>query len=230
MKFNLTITDMNEEEFAAVFKAVHTPTVDDNTTESVEEPVDELAVDKEGLHWDSRIHSSNKQMTSKGVWQRRRGISDEEFNRVKNELLGVQEPVAPVAPVAPEPTPVVAPVVVPTPLSPELVAVNHTLYTSAEELAQVEPNVYAQPVPTPVEPTPAPVAPEPQLDANMMFQVMFKKLQTGLGNNTLKGNDIRELLEKTNKQFALQCQNLTQFKDNIAAIQFIINDLTVRGL
>ena len=75
-----------------------------------------------------------------------------------------------------------------------------------------------------------PVAQPQEVNADIMFQTMFKKLQTGLGNSTLKGNDIKDLLDRTNAQFGLSCQNMTQFKDNIDAIQFILNDLTIRGL
>ena len=102
MKFNLTITDMSDEEFNRVVKQLNMPLEGDivikpHTTEEVVEPVAPTApvelpadtVDKDGLKWDGRIHSSNHQMTAKGVWQRRRGVSDEEFNAVRNELLGL---------------------------------------------------------------------------------------------------------------------------------------------
>ena len=63
-------------------------------------PVESTAsVDAEGLPWDERIHSSNRKMTAKGVWVRRRGSQDFEYDAVKNELLGQTAP-APVAPVA----------------------------------------------------------------------------------------------------------------------------------
>lgn len=236
MKFNLTITDMSDEEFNRVVKQLNMPLEGDivikpHTTEEIVAPTAPVelpadTVDKDGLKWDGRIHSSNHQMTAKGVWQRRRGVSDEEFNAVRNELLGLaptNEPVATQAPV----------------ISPDMAAINHTLYSTPEELAKVPPYT---PTPAPVvAPAPlaqpqapvAPVAPEPTptpVSTDIMFQTMFKKLQTGLGNNTLKGNDIKNLLDSTNAQFGLQCQNLTQFKDNVSAIQYIINELTVRGL
>ena len=213
MKFNLTITDMNEEEFAKVFNAVHVPTGNNVVSEPVEvtEASDEtINFDIDNLPWDARIHSSNHKINSDGRWQRRRGVSDDEFNKVKNELLGVPNIIAP-EPVT-EPTPVVAPVVAPV------------------EAPVVAPVVAPAPI-APATPTPAPVAPVvPEINADLLYQTMFKKLQAGLGNSTLKGNDIKNLLDSTNAQFGLQCQNMTQFKDNIPAIQYIINDLTVRGL
>lgn len=68
--------------------------------------IDEPRIDKEGLPWDARIHSSNHKLTSNGIWQRRRGISDEEYNRIKDELhsqmalinSAVSEPVTTLSP------------------------------------------------------------------------------------------------------------------------------------
>lgn len=219
MKFNLTITDMNEEEFAKVFKAVHVPTGNNVVSEPVEvtEASDEtINFDIDNLPWDARIHSSNHKINSDGRWQRRRGVSDDDFNKVKNELLGVPNIIAP--------APVEAPVVAPVQL-----AVDNQF---APQVIAPEPTPVVAPAPiAPTTQTPAPVAPVvPEINADLLYQTMFKKLQAGLGNSTLKGNDIKNLLDSTNAQFGLQCQNMTQFKDNIPAIQYIINDLTVRGL
>lgn len=226
MKFNLTITDMNEEEFAKVFKAVHVPTGDNVVSEPVEvtEASDEtINFDVDNLPWDARIHSSNHKINSDGRWQRRRGVSDVEFNKVKNELLGVQEPVVAPAPV----------------ISPELAAVNHTLYSTPEELAKVPPYAPAPvqapvvtpaPVtPAPVAPTPAPVTPEPVIDSNVLFQTIVEKVKNGFTQQKIAPNDLHELVARTNTQFGTACHDVTGFKDNIPALQFIIDDLTVRG-
>lgn len=42
--------------------------------------------DNEGIPWDKRIHSSSKAKTADGNWRRRRGVTDEEFEKVSNEL------------------------------------------------------------------------------------------------------------------------------------------------
>ena len=252
MKFNLNITDMNEEEFAKLFANINVPC---KTEVAVvpEEPVvsnsdivpseETVNYDVDGLQWDARIHSSNHKINSDGRWQRRRGISDEEFNRVKNELLGVQEPVAEVAPVvAPAPVAEVAPVAPAVTLSPELAAVNHTLYSTPEELAKVTPYAptpvapVAPVAPTPIAPAPvapvAPVAPEPTpvIDTAVLYQTMFEKIKVGMSNQKVGPNDIKTLVEAVNAQFGLQYTTLAQVKDNIPALQFVINDLTARGL
>jgi len=58
------------------------------TEDLKEKVVDEVPeVDSQGLPWDARIHSSNHKLTSAGVWQRRRGVSDTEFDKVMDELV-----------------------------------------------------------------------------------------------------------------------------------------------
>lgn len=45
-----------------------------------------VALDKEGLPWDGRIHSSNKQMIATGTWRRRKNTPDETWEAVRAEL------------------------------------------------------------------------------------------------------------------------------------------------
>ena len=232
MKFNLNITDMNEEEFAKLFANINcNPTIQPVLVTKVEEepvvsnsdivPVeDPIIADVDGLQWDARIHSSNHKINSDGRWQRRRGINDEEFNRVKNELLGVQEPV--------------------TPAEPEIVppvTVTQTPMGEYSTVAPVAPVVAPAPIPAPVAPTPvAPVAPviapapTPVIDSAVLYQTMFEKIKVGMNNQKVGPNDIKTLVEAVNAQFGLQYTTLAQVKDNIPALQFVINDLTARGL
>ena len=219
MNFNLTITDMTEDEFARLFANIKCDkSIEPDMPESdtpVEPLEDPIVADKDGLPWDARIHSSNHQMTAKGIWQRRRGVSDEEFNAVKNELLGVQEPVAPVV------APVVAPAPV-APMSPELAAVNHTLYTPA-------PGVAPEPIPAPaVEPVSAPVT--PVVDSAVLYQTMFDKFKVGMNNGKIGKNDIQDLLAKVNNTFKTRYTSIAIVKDDISAMQFINNELVARGL
>lgn len=229
MKFNLTITDMSEEEFTNLFtnincKPVIEPvlqTIVSNSDTPVTEPSDEtINFDVDGLQWDARIHSSNHKINSDGRWQRRRGVSDVEFNKVKNELLGVQEPVAPV--VAPEPTPVVAPtqLAVENQFTPQVVA------PGAEFMAAI-----AQPVApvAPVAPALTPVV-TPEINADTLYQTMFEKIKVGLANQILKPNDIQNILTALNATLGASYPTIAAAKDNVDALQFAINELTVRGL
>lgn len=200
MKIDLTITDMNPEEFAQIFTKINgvEPVVSKTDITEVNMPKTDItesvepdAVDKDGLHWDARIHSSNHKMNADGRWQRRRGISDAEFESVKNELLGVQAPVAPVAPV-----------IVPAPLA----------------------------APEPVV-APAPVAePAPVADSAVLYNTMFEKLRIGMTNGKIAANDIQNLVIALNSQMGTQYQSLAIIKDDIPALQFVINNLVARGL
>lgn len=49
----------------------------------------EVELDRDGVPWDERIHSSNRKKTGNGVWQRRRNVDELTFTTIKNELLGI---------------------------------------------------------------------------------------------------------------------------------------------
>lgn len=239
MKFNLTITEMTDEEFARVAKAFNFNSREEvskiDTTDIIltNEPVEgdfeepapyEPAYDKNGLPWDARIHSSNHKLTDKGVWQRRRGITDMEFERVRNELLGLaSEPTAPVEPVAQvvAPTPLVTEPTTPVAVEPQPMFTNPTVMSQP---------VFA-PTPAPVAPQVSqPVAPVAQPDANILYQTMFEKIKAGMAAGAVKANDVQNLINTVNAQFGTQYQTLAAVKDNANVLQYIINDLASKGL
>lgn len=43
-------------------------------------------LDSEGLPWDSRIHSSNKEKIASGAWRARRGVNKDEVAKIKQEI------------------------------------------------------------------------------------------------------------------------------------------------
>ena len=125
----ITLEDITAVELLAVAKVLNnvnddivTPSnapVVVSAEEVIEEPTgDTMDFDKEGLPWDERIHSSNHKLTAQGVWQRRRGVTDEVYNTVKAELLGKWGAAEPVTENAPIPEPVQALVVAPAPVAP----------------------------------------------------------------------------------------------------------------
>lgn len=211
MKFNLTITDMSEEEFANLFTNINCKPTITEKPEEVEPSEETINFDADGLQWDARIHSSNHKINSDGRWQRRRGVSDVEFNKVKNELLGI----TPV--VAPEP---VTPVVAPTQLAVENQFAPQVVAPSAEFMAAI-----AQPV----APAPTPVV-TPEINADTLYQTMFEKIKVGLANQTLKPNDIQNILTALNATLGASYPTIAAAKGNVDALQFAINELTVRGL
>ena len=90
-----------------------------STPESTDAPAGPAEYDSEGIPWDARIHAGNKSKIQAGTWRRRRGISDDEYNKVVAELKGTAEPEpqpqesAPAAPQPQEPAPAA-----PQPLEP----------------------------------------------------------------------------------------------------------------
>lgn len=82
------------------------------TVETIDTEVEALPeVDKNGVRWDERIHTSNKGQTQKGVWKRKPGITDELFNEVVEELSNAENDSAEVAEETPaKPAPKKAPV------------------------------------------------------------------------------------------------------------------------
>lgn len=71
-------------------------------------PADDVERDAEGLPWDERIHAGSKKQTAKGVWKRKRGLQDFEYDEVVAELkadipAAPAEPEVPVVPEAAEP-------------------------------------------------------------------------------------------------------------------------------
>ena len=81
-----------------------------------------MELDKEGVPWDERIHAGTKNKTAKGLWTRKRGISDDDYNTItaalKAQAGGVvpqQQPVAS-TPVAQQAAPMPAPQPEPAPV------------------------------------------------------------------------------------------------------------------
>lgn len=63
-----------------------------------------VAIDKAGLPWDARIHSSSKAINADGTWRKRKGLNDEGLvKRIESELLAAMAvPAAPVATIPPQ--------------------------------------------------------------------------------------------------------------------------------
>lgn len=73
--------------------------------------------DTRGVPWDARVHASSKELTDKGIWRKRRGITPQQLHEVESQLpisgkptvFAVQQSMTPQAPVAvippmPQPT------------------------------------------------------------------------------------------------------------------------------
>ena len=222
----ITLEDITAVELLAVAKVLNN--VNDEPIkvepivvaddEIINEPTgDTMDFDKEGLPWDERIHSSNHKITAQGVWQRRRGVSDEVYNSVKAELLGKWEAAEPVTENAPIPEPVQAPVVAPAPVAPAPVQ-------AFVPVQQVQAPVAA---PAPVV-APAPVA--PAAPAPSTFETFSSKLQYALANKLIEANYMQGVLNTVNATFGTDYKGMFEMRDNENAMVFVINELAKKGI
>jgi hypothetical protein len=105
--------------------------------------------DSTGLPWDDRIHSTPPTQTDKGVWRKRRGVTDETFATVSAELRGGNAPAPSVAPAAPPVEPTTAP-----PVSTDTPVPADT--ASGPDVAAAAPEPVAPPPPPVVQAAPPP--------------------------------------------------------------------------
>lgn len=101
--------------FSTVAPVPPVPAAASTPAPPVASPAPAATVDKNGLPWDERIHSSSRAMNADGSWRAKRGVQGALVAQVEAELRA-QTPV-PAAPVTTAPTP-------PVPAAP---GVNHTV-------------------------------------------------------------------------------------------------------
>ncbi len=121
-----------------------------------------VTLDKDGIPWDARIHSSSRNKTAKGVWQRKRNTDDPEWERVRAELRQAMSAGAPPAPIealiAALPTPPAMPdpaAAFATPVAPQSPAPTASPAVAATIAADTAPPPAVMPAP------PAPTSGDP---------------------------------------------------------------------
>lgn len=123
-------------------------------------------LDSTGRRWDDRIDSSNKKKIADGTWQKRRGVDDVTYARIKAEVLGATHtpgavPPAPVAAVPPAPLHAVDPGV------------------TAFGGAPIPPPPAAASVPPVPVPPPAPAAAAEKPPTQLLFERITAQQQSG---------------------------------------------------
>ena len=229
MKINIELNDLELNEAGVVLAALnalkqHETSVStgcessetaltgscESSKTSVSTEYDSSETDVDGLIWDARIHSSNHKKTADGRWQRRRNIPNELYVSVKNELSGEtvetpvqQEPVVEQPEVAVIPAVSVEPVAMPT-----------------IPTVQVSEPVVEQPV----------AVETPALDANTLYMEMFAKLQAGFKNKQIDANYIQNTLTMLNTMFGKNWTGLAEIKEDVNALNVVIEQLKQAGL
>lgn len=224
----ITLEGLTADELLKIAKVlIDEPVVSVEQTEPVESVNNVLTLDKEGLPWDERIHSSNHQMTAKGVWQRRRGITDEEYNRVKAELLApiALSPVEKPAPVAPVTS--VESVIPYASVAPQAPAEPIVPQASAAPVAPAYDFVNNATAPVePVIPQAAPVTETPE----SLYNRMFEQLRNGLQMKILDANFMQNVIAGVNATYGTSYQGAAELRDNTQALKYVINELVKKGL
>lgn len=113
-----------------------------------------VEVDKQGVPWDERIHSSSKKKTAKGVWAKRKNLPEGLHETVTAELLSGQP--------QPEQKPVTDER--PVPITPEVPAVA----ASAPEIPPLQAAAPAVPTPAAAQQSATPAVPAPLPEGNQV--------------------------------------------------------------
>jgi hypothetical protein len=165
-------------------------------------------VDKNGLPWDERIHSSNRKKNDDGSWRAKRGVDKNLVPTVENELrqrmaMGSQAPYGVVP--APQPMPVSVPQpaaapqpvpVIPQPVQPPApMPVIPTLQAPVMPQPVVTPVTAAVPVPpAPApQPEPAPAAATVVVDFNWIMPTLQRAINAGIVDGTYIAAMVAEL-------------------------------------
>lgn len=226
MKISITINDLSKGEAQRVLDILNEGQnqpvpVAYTTDEAVEDEVagDKSGVDVNNLPWDARIHSSNGKKSKDGSWQKRRGVQEQEVQKVEAELRAASVPVAFTAPAAP-----VAPTFVP-PTPPTALDINATLAAYAAPVPPVVP--VAAPAPIAPAPIPAPSFVQQTLDRTMSallgrLQRAGSRIDTNFVSNTLVGG--------INLAMGTQFATVVDVSTNPAALEMAHTILDQNGL
>lgn len=156
------VVPLHPQQSLPVTTAVHAGGVSGGATAAVVE------LDDEGTPWDERIHSGGKSKTQAGIWQKRKGVSQDVVNQVRAELHAARgttpRVVAPTAAIIPPPPPVAAaaPVAPTAPPAPAPVLSPDGKWQWIDNAWQP---VQTGPIPPPPLPTMPPVAATPAAPA-----------------------------------------------------------------
>lgn len=154
-------------------------------------------VDKNGIPWDDRIHSTPAKLTGKGVWRAKRGVSDELTTQIEAELRARGGQPAP----APAPVMTMPPMPAPMPMpAPVMTAPPVTM-----------PPGYPAPAPVmtaPPPPAPAPVAAAP-IAAPTDFNTFMQGIQSLINSGKVDAAYFGDLVQRVNAAAGTQFGAIT---------------------
>ena len=220
MKYSLTITDATPAELAKILATIGatatviTPaavTADDD--ESNDADAAPGTVDKTGIPWDERIHSSPAKFTNKGVWRRKKNVDDATVAAVEAQLRAtapVQQPAAPLMQPGYNPGPSFDPTTQPVYQQPAA-----PVYPAVQQIMQ----------PAPVQ-QPAPVGPAA---GTVDFNGFMTHLQTLLPIGRTDAAHLASVAQRVGAAFNQPVNAITDIAANQQMIDYAVQVMIADG-
>lgn len=247
MKYSLTITSDNPSELAkllahlggttavATYAPSPMPSVPTNTGhEDDDENGDTIAaagtVDKNGLPWDDRIHSTPAKLTAKGVWRAKRGVNPALVTQVEAELRARPAIPADAGTAGPAAMAATAPAPMPMPAQPQFTPPANVPMPGAPVMQQPAPMPMPSPMPAPVpvqQPAPQPVQP-PQATGPLDFNGFMQKIQVLLQQKDANGAPLIDapylstVAQRVGAAFNVPCNSITDLSANQQWIDYAV--------
>lgn len=179
-------------------------------------------LDSNGIPWDARIHSSSKKKKADGTWNRRKNITDADFDTIKAQLLNASViPNGCTAPAAAVQTAPFANVVVPTS--------QDAIVSKVPSMNTFAPVQQAPETPTmPVMSTFLQRAPEAPVAQTYTLNDLFTKIQQGIGAGKLQPDTAIGLVQAINQAYGVKAVSLVDFAQRPDLIKACI-DMLVQG-
>lgn len=205
-------------------------TDDDETTDTDVAPG---TLDKNGLPWDDRIHSTPAKLTGKGVWRAKRGVTEALVSQVEAELRArmAQQPQQPPAPVAAPEQPAAPQYQPPAPPVPQH---QYQPQQPAPPVQQPQP-VYQAPVPQPQQPAPVAPPPPPVQSGPLDFNGFMQRVQVLLqqrdasGNPLIDANYLASVAARVGQAFNAAVGSITDIAGNQQMIDYAVQVMASEG-
>lgn len=208
-------------------------------------------LDKDGLPWDERIHSSSKKQTAKGVWSRRKNVDDAVFDQIAAQLKAANAGAVhaapftpPFTPPAPQPQqfqpPAAAPfqppvqTQAPQPLPHIPLQIAPIPHTPQNQFADIPAYMAGAPAaaPAPVhQPAPVqPVAPQPAPQGQYQITDLFNKIQPMFAANLEQAQAyVNSLTQRLSTQFQMQVQSVNDIAGRPDMITYAMQLIAADG-
>lgn len=255
MKFDLIVKDANASDIAAILAAIgggtatviqprfvgdqsgNTTTTNNDDDDASDTVAPAGTVDKNGLPWDDRIHSTPAKLTTKGEWRARRGVAPQLVASVEAELRArTAAPVQQTQSVVMQQQPPFGaiPGTVPNPVAQQPAPqVDYVPYQQPAPVQMQQPPVVQYQQPAPVQqPVQQPQAQAPQqVDFNGFMQQVQRLLPQRDANGAplVDPTYLVNVSQRVGQAFGAQVNAITDIMGNQPMIDYAIQLMTSEG-